>query len=144
MNPSPPENSAAPDAINEGGRETLDTYDAATVAQPSRRVNGIAAPPDGFAFENDQLVPVTMPPDENEEKLIDDHLEFYRRFLALVEWALDAEISPKLAAVWVVLKRDTRSPRDIAQELGVSPRLVTLRIAEAEKILKALHQEARL
>ena len=114
-----------------------------------RKTDGNDAPPDGYAFadtresEAKRLEPVTMPPGESGEELSSERLEFYRHFLGLSEWALNSEISPKVAAMWVVLKRDLRAPKDIASSLGVSTRLVTLRIAEAGKVLKELQREAR-
>ena len=126
-------------ATGKGG--ALGTNDAKTIRHPSKKVNGQPAPPAGYGWENGKIVPFA--PDEKDEEITSEKLEFYRRFLGLLEWALNSEVSPKLAAVWVVLGRDRRTPREIAEDVGCSLRLIQLRISEADKILKELQREAR-
>ena len=96
------------------------------------------APP-GYGWEGSELVPFA--PDESVEADSSERMEFYRRFSILLDWAMGDELSPKLAAMRVVLNQDRRDAKTIAESLGVVPELIRLRIREARKVLAATQSE---
>ena len=99
------------------------------------------APP-GWGWENGELVPFA--PDESDEAASSELIELSRRYLILLEWGLADEVSPRLAAMRVVLGQDRRAPKEIAESLGVVPELIRLRIREARKVLASAGKGSRL
>ncbi len=122
--------------------------DNETVQHPSKKINGIAAPPAGYAFADTaegqpkRLEPITMPPQDAEPEPLSELLELARRTMALYDWAHADEHTPKVAAVRVVLDQDRRDPKTIAASLGVSTELIRLRIRQARAVLAELRGEA--
>lgn len=135
------ENEAALDAGNEEGREKTD--DTESVQHPAKKINGIAAPPAGYGFENDQLVPVevhsTLMPEPDAPTELD---ELARSIIAMSRWVHEDRLSLRWTCAFVALGQGQKSPAEIAAEFGYSTRRVEQLIAEARAVLAELRGKA--
>jgi hypothetical protein len=114
---SPPGNE---NATRQGGALLTD-YDAMTVSQPDRRVNGIDAPPAGFGWENGELVPVAM-----HSALLPEPAPLTPERIALramMEWVLLCDgHKGKVVAFYYLIGEDTRRLGEIAEALKITRR----------------------
>lgn len=112
-------------------------YDTTNVTEASLKVNGIAQPPAGNAWENGEVVPTTLPPQEWEP--LTELGALLRTISEAVTWSDGHPV--KWTAFCVVIGRDERSTADIAEHLGVSQRTVQLHVDAAKKWLDELRLE---
>ena len=96
-------------------------YDATNVTEASLKVNGIAQPPAGHAWENGEVVPVEMHP-----ALLPEREPLTRERIALramMEWVRLCEGHVgKVTAFYFLIGEDSRRPGVIADALGIHRR----------------------
>jgi len=117
-------------ATRQGG--SLGTDNTESLTDPQTACNSKPLPP-GSGWEGGKIVPCEEHPTRQPESVTES--EMFRRLSAVFGWIDDGKISVKWHSALVALGQDTRTPSEIAEQLGVSSRLVQLRIAEARKVL---------
>ena len=122
-------------ATRQGGALKTD-YDATNVTEASLKVNGAELPP-GYAWEGGSIVPCELPPVEkvplNKEQAL------LRTIAHACQWSKGEPV--RWQSFLVCGGFDSRPISEVAESLGVSTRLVQIRVAECREWLSELREE---
>jgi hypothetical protein len=133
MKDSPPENEKG--TLPGASLADLDLVltDGGIVNQSGAKVKPVV----GAGFENGELVPTVLhSSDQPEPRELTPLSAIGRVFIALLDHAIGKR-TLKSCAVMVALRQDCRTPREIADEFGVTPHAVRKAIREANAVLES-------
>ncbi len=107
-------------------------YDDATVTDASLKVNGKPMPPDGYAKENGELVPVTLP----QEPFAANERERLDIILPVLRWAIGSK--SRVAALEYLGGLDRRPVAELAKFYKISPSVVHREVRALRAFLGAM------